>query len=60
MTGFWKVFVGVCLLVTPIVLISARESHATAANVFYVSKSGNDTNNCLSPRGCHPTSAMHA
>ena len=44
-----KALIYACLLVTPIVIASAIESHASTASVFYVSKSGNDSNNCLSP-----------
>ena len=46
---FWKALIYACLLVTLIVIASAIESHATTASVFYLSKSGNDSNNCLSP-----------
>ena len=49
MIRFWKAFMYACLLVMPIVIASAIESHATTANVFYVSKGGNDSYNCLSP-----------
>ncbi len=49
MSRFTKTIVLIGFVVLAAVVISFDASHVSAASIFYVTKSGNDSNDCLSP-----------
>ncbi len=49
MNRFLKALICSCLIITPYILISSVIYHISAASIYYVTSSGNDTNDCVSP-----------